>query len=259
MWQGADGVSTKLKEQMTCDCFTLWLTSQLIAFHVSKGYPAIFPSDHWEGVHFNRVMVSISDKDSDDGPAPVRGALSEMLAQDQEDGGTSDMEDCLVRAWSNTHKQATTGIWSTMKGSDICWDVPVEERAQVLQRDWRDASEWTTSLNRFGFLHGSNPFDRRFYCTDRVSLISGIDLVSFGPWRFFYIGNGNYAAAMDWDAAIDAGETNYGVFDHASNKAVVPGGTPLGPWHAHVLSKECGVQCPWEYPIPDPGEDGFRA
>lgn len=259
-WEGADGASTKLREQVTCDTFTLWMASQLIAFHVSKGYPAEFPPSHWDGVHFNRLAVTLSDAESDDGPAPVRGQLSELLARDQEDGGSSDMEDSLLISWSMTDKQATNGIWATVKGAGVCLDVPVTERRQLLERNWRDSSEHTTSVNRFSFLHGWNPLDRRFYCSDRVNMgISGYDLVSFGPWHFFYIGRGNYAAAMDWDVKIDSGYDNYGVFNPENNKAFVPPGTPIGAWAAHAQTEECGVECPWEYPVPDPGEEGFHA
>lgn len=259
-WEGADGVSTKLKEQVTCDTFTLWLASQLIAFRISKGYSAHFPRSHWEGVHFNKLQITVSDANSDDGPSPMKGLLSELVASDRDENERPDMEDGLVRAWSMTDKQATSGIWSTVKGAGICWDVPVEERSRVLHRNWRDSREHSTTLNRFSFLHGSNPFDRRFWCVDRVSMaISGYDLVSFGPWRFFYLGNDNYVAAMDWDVKVEGSYDTYGVFNSEYSKAIVPGGTPLGPWSAYVQSTECGDECPWEYPIPDPGEEGFLA
>jgi len=259
LWEDVDGVTTKLKEQVTCDTFTLWLASQLIAFEKYKGYPAAFPADHWEGVNYNKLRITVLDSNHYDGPAPVKGPLSELLANDLDDNERPDMEVGLLRAWSMIDKQATSGIWSAVKGAGICLDVPVNDRSQVLGRNWRDSSEHTTTLNRFGFLHGSNPFDRRFWCVDRVSMaIAGYDLVSFGPWRFFYLGNDNYAAAMDWDANVVARYDSYGVFNSENNTAIVPGGTPLGPWSAHVQSTECGVHCPWEYPIPEPGEGGIR-
>jgi len=253
IWEGADGASTRLKSQVTCDAFTLWMASQLIAFEASKGYPPDFPPTHWAGVYVNRLAVTLSDADSEDGPAPVTGDLSELLTNQHVELAQ------LKRAWHPANKQASNGIWATIKGAGICWDVPVAERREVIERNWRDSREYTTMSNRFSFLHGRNPLDLRFYCVDRVQLAtSGYDLVSFGPRRFFYLSNGKYAVAMDWDVKIDTAYDNYGVFDTVSGKAVVPAGLPLGPWHAHTHSSECGAECPWEYPVPDPGENGFH-
>lgn len=256
-WRGADGATTKLREQVTCDTFTLWMASQLIAFQVAHDYPDQFQQNHWEGVHFNHVDVTLSDDNSDDGPAPVRGDLSELNAR--EDQYYADMEDCLVRAWSMTNKQTSNAIWSTIKGAGICWDVPEDRRQDMLDRDWRDPSSHTAHFNRYTFLHGRNPLDLRFYCTDRVRIgHQGGDLVGFGLWRFFYVGGGNYAGGMDWDVQVEGSYDNYRVYNLETRKVYIPGGTPTGPWHEGAESQPCGTECPWEYPVPDPGEAGFR-
>merc|ERR1719352_1299193 len=89
-------------------------------------------------------------------------------------------------------------------------------------------------------------------CVERIndmrSLIgAGFDMVKYGPWRFFWIDTDKYAAALEWETAVEASyEDPWDVYSAAAGTVILPGGTPRKPFaEGSALENPCGSRCAW--------------
>lgn len=238
-----------MREALISDTFSIWFVAQAKAFAQNQGYL------RKEGL----VTTSGLIKGLVNGQANINRAAVTLKKYQVVSFEDLPQENHEKLGFLRIHHPQVKGIalafWEIYKGYKKCDDVQEADVQQaLLERKWWERSEWTSKLTALTHIRS------KYRCVDRVTTgVSSQDMVQMGLQRYFYLGKGKYAQALDWDVETNASyDKAFLLYDEASDKIQLPGGTPRGPFAEDSKPNPCGEFCLWQYPIPPIPQGGYN-